>query len=989
MAVRVLWSREEAVILLDALIQTLDGRVDRSTAVQNVSNELRSRAVRSGQVIDDIFRNTNGISLQMRSMEYLFTKGMHGLNKSVRVFQEVVDLYTHNRGLYEKILKDAKEMPTNKSIEEQFAQWLSEKVNPGQLSELYMSFPDIESFCLERKILRKRLFETTDPIIVKLVVDTVNSNRVFRFNYKKSIKKAGTAIKLYYDFVKSYAVSEKQSTCSSEHSEPTGMGASSETQEHRMPGKAVGEQKTQFVVDFTGFKDLASSAPYEMSYFDEVVSVDSWAEAYTRTVSFLLEDYPKTIRALSNQVVAGKSHSDFADAIGAQEMIAAKKVADDVFVETNLSANDIVGKIRYILDLCNIDYENLIIRYTRKESSVAASEAQHEVRNESKTSADVDVSGERVKFIEWMKNAGIAMGTVFGYLSAINQCEKAMRSYGVTDEALLTITNVDSLVLYRDCLFAKTDFKIINEQQHNRYRAAYNKLIDYRSAGNPIKLSVVPQMLQEPTKGIPKIEIPDFSKSNTSVSDPQHDRFDAILREHFSEGLLPNALRLDKFRMLYENAYGTELVQDDDVLVSQLKAAGSFIDSRIYPKQDTKQNSVVGEVLTEIINTLNNGAQCVFLSCVMERWQQELANQLNVYNEGTLRSLLVSQNVKGLFITETVLKATAQNVNPERDIIAVMKDNHYSMTYQQIQEKIWYIPLEEIKHALVTTPEIVNVESETYFYAPNFPASSQELQYLKMCMKSELAMKGYLVAPDIGKIIREQCRTIAINTADYKDWAYRNVLKYIFRDDFQFNGAVVSEKGKPLELWQVYRNYCRDHEQTTLEELNALKDELGATIYWDTVLAEMVRVNVGELIRRDLVHFDVEATDKVLDDMCPGDYVALKDISLFLHFPPVEYPWNEFVLESYLQNSKAFKLYHASYANHGAFGVIVRTNTKFEDYRAVVVDMLAHSDEWRTSKEALELIVDKGYQARKRWTNFEQVAQEASLIRERIKAERM
>ena len=143
------------------------------------------------------------------------------------------------------------------------------------------------------------------------------------------------------------------------------------------------------------------------------------------------------------------------------------------------------------------------------------------------------------------------------------------------------------------------------------------------------------------------------------------------------------------------------------------------------------------------------------------------------------------------------------------------------------------------------------------------------------------------------------------------------------------------------------------------------------------------------MIRRDLVHFDIEATDKVLDEMCPGDYISLKNIRLFLHFPPIEHPWNEFVLESYLKESKAFKLYHASFANHGAFGVIVRSSSRFADYQSVVVDMLAHSNEWSTTKDALELIVDKGYQARKHWTNFEQVTQEAGLLREKLEQERM
>lgn len=989
MAVKALWSREEAIILLDALIQTLDGKIDRNTAVSAVSEELRKRAKDNGQDIDDVFRNTNGISLQMRSMEYLFTDGLHGLNKPVRVFQEVVDLYKHDRPQYNELLKRVKGMSTRKNVEEQFAQWFSTKVSPRQLSELYMTFPDVESFCLDRKILKKRLFETTDRATVKVVVDTVNSSKVFRFKYKKNISKICSAMKYYYDFIKELTASEQSSISNSSREDSTNVTIPTIDGRHDSEENNVAEQKTDLVVDFASAEKLSFTKPSSVTYFDDSVAAGNWTQAYIQSVAFLLEDYPETFKGLINHNITGQGRSDFADENGAKQMTAAKKVADNFFIETNLSATDIVAKIRHILDLCNVDYENLVIRYTRKDADSKVSDEHRTVQNDPKPTMDTDGSEERVKFIEWMKNAGIATATILSYLSAINQCAKALKDYGITEDELLTIKDTDALVRYRDELLTKTEFKKINEQQHNRFRSAFNKLIDYRSAGKPIKLAVTPQAPKSIKKEIPKIAIPDFSASGSTAADPEYERFDAILRENFSEGLLPNALRLDKFRMLYEDEYGTEPTQDDELLVLKLKKAGSFIDGRIYPKQDTQQNNLLAEMLTEIINTLNDGARCVYLSCVMERWQQELANQLSVYNEDTLRSLLISQKVPGLFITDNVLKATAQKVYPEENIISVMKESHYGMTYQQIQEKLWFIPLDEIKHTLVTTPQIVNVESETYFYAPNFPASPAELQHLKMCMKSELAVKGYLVAQDIANIIHDQCHTIAINTADYKNWAYRNILKYIFRDDFQFSSAVISEKGKAIELWQVFRNYCRDHERITLDDLNTLKNELGVPIYWDTVLTEMVRVNADELVRRDLIHFDIDATDKVLDEMCLGDYMALKDISLFLHFPPIEYPWNEFVLESYLQVSKVFKLYHVSYANHGAFGVMVRSSSRFEDYRAVVVDMLAHSKEWNTPKQALELIVDKGYQARKRWTNFEQVTQEASLIREKLEAERM
>jgi hypothetical protein len=987
-AEKIMWSREEAVILLDALIQVVEGNIDRKSAIAAVSLELRTRAQKNGWIIDEVFRNVNGITLQMSSMEYVLTDGASGIKHPTKLFREVVDLYKHDKAEYLKILKGAKGVAEESSIEERFSTWLSEKVSPRKRAEFLASFQDIESFCLERKILKKKIFETTDVQTVKAVLNTVNSNKVFRFFYKKNVGKASSAIRYYYEFVKELATSGRTIPRALPQAIVPDLQNNPAEGKHDDDIKEISEVSAECAVDFSSNESLAFTKPNAVSYFEESVAVNSWTQAYIQSVAFLLDDYPDTFARLLNKSVSGRGRMDFTDKYGMTEMTAPKKVAENFYIETNFGATDIVAKIRCILDLCNVDYENLGIRYVEKHTVSEIENEPEEEHHASTSCRDSEISDERDKFAAWMKSSGIASSTISSYLSAIVQVEKALKSYEIAEADIFSVTDADTLVRYRDALFINTEFKKINEQQHNRFRAALNKLIDYRSIGNPIELPQKAPAQEIGLGGIQQIQMPDFAVMPSSNTDQEYERLDEILRNNFLDGLLPNALRLDKFRMLYQDEFGCELTQNDDLLLLQLKRAGSFIDGRIYPKQDTAQNNLVKEILIEVINELNNGARCVYISCVMERWRQQLANQLNVYNEDTLRALLRTQQVPGLFLTENVFKATLQKVYPEENVLELMRESHVSMTYQQIQDKLWYIPLDVIKRALVSYSQIVNVDSETYFYAPNFPASASELQHLKNCMASGIAEKGYLVAPDIAEIIHRNCSAIAINTPDYKDWAYRNVLKYIFRDDFQFSGSVVCEKGKPLEMWQVYRDYCRNHEHITLRDLKFLKDELGVTIYWDTVIEEMVRINANELVRRDLIHFDIEATDKILDEMCQGDYIPLKNISLYLHFPPVEYQWNEFVLESYLNVSKAFKLYHASYANHGVFGVIVRANSKFEDYRSVVVDMLAHSDEWKTSTQALDLIVDKGYQARKRWTNFELVTQEAGLIREKLEAER-
>lgn len=767
MAGRILWSLEEAVIMLDFLLKNLNGELERKDAISAASKELRERAVKHGIEIDDVFRNINGITLQMSSMEYIYTDGKHGLEKPVKVFSKAVELYKENKPEYLRLLKEARGVPEQKSVQ--------------------------DGFMIAETSTHKEKIEDCSP------------------------REASSSI----------------------------------------------SNKIQGIIVETKAEEKHESGP-------------------------------EAVRTVLNQKI------------------------------------------------------------------------------------------ERENFNVWMQESGLSNATAKCYVSALNSLSvylsnKAGKRISVYEE------DNDRLRDLRDLISNDLEMKKLNDQSHKQISAAINKLLMYRT-GVVIKSTAnKANNTIDGNESIPKIELPEFSKMESNLDqDIDAERLEKILKEHFSEGLLPNALRLDKFRMYFEEEYGYEPSSDDNQLLNQLKRAGTLMDRRIYPKQNEKQNSLTVEILTNIINTLNNGARCIYFDCVLEKWRMELANQLNVYNVETLKALLIAQGVSGLVMTDYVLKATGRKVYPEENVVELMEANHSFMNYEQLNEILWFLPIDVIKHALVTTPSIVNVDAETYFYAPNFPASPEELQQIKLLMNNKLDEKGYLVAPDIFSIIHSNCQTVAINTTGYKDWAYRNIFKYIFRDDFDFGSSVISKKGNALEMWQVYRGYCREHERITLEDLKQLKDELGVPIYWETVRNEMVRININELVRNDLVHFDVDAIDAVLDEMCPGDYLPLKDITMFLHFPSIEYPWNSFVLESYLTISKKFCLYHASYANHGAFGVMVRRDSKFNDYKSVVVDMLSKSDQWINTKQALELIVDKGYQARKKWVGFDTVTQEAKLIRERI-----
>ena len=204
MALRIPWDVEEAVLMLDVLLKSLDGKLARKEAIHQVSEQLRRRAVNRGIEMDDIFRNENGITFQMSALEAAYTGMNTKLKQPTKLFTETVNLYRNQRELYERILKEAENVVDPKPVQDEFCSYLSTHMPTFQLSAAYLLLSDIESFCLERKILKNKLFETTDRDTIKRVVRTVDSNRVFRFTYKRNLKQMSTVIHTYYTFLKSY-----------------------------------------------------------------------------------------------------------------------------------------------------------------------------------------------------------------------------------------------------------------------------------------------------------------------------------------------------------------------------------------------------------------------------------------------------------------------------------------------------------------------------------------------------------------------------------------------------------------------------------------------------------------------------------------------------------------------------------------------------------------------------------------------------------------
>ena len=179
------FSEYEAALLLDAYLHVESGKINRKDAIRRCSEDLRRMATSQGIVIDEIYRNIAGITFQMASMESAF-RNETVMKPATKMFKHIVEIYRNDRNEYERILKKAKLMAEDKrSNEVEFMEWLSNKVSPAQLSELFLASKEVERQASKAGLIGQSLYENIDVNVFESIRNTIGKNRVFGFLHKQ------------------------------------------------------------------------------------------------------------------------------------------------------------------------------------------------------------------------------------------------------------------------------------------------------------------------------------------------------------------------------------------------------------------------------------------------------------------------------------------------------------------------------------------------------------------------------------------------------------------------------------------------------------------------------------------------------------------------------------------------------------------------------------------------------------------------------------
>ena len=91
--IRVRWELEEAVALFDLYFKNGASLSIPEEELLEISKAYHNRANQLGLVVDDKFRNLNGLKMQIGCIHYVVTEGRSGLSGASSLFYKTYDLF--------------------------------------------------------------------------------------------------------------------------------------------------------------------------------------------------------------------------------------------------------------------------------------------------------------------------------------------------------------------------------------------------------------------------------------------------------------------------------------------------------------------------------------------------------------------------------------------------------------------------------------------------------------------------------------------------------------------------------------------------------------------------------------------------------------------------------------------------------------------------------------------------------------------------------
>ena len=590
---------------------------------------------------------------------------------------------------------------------------------------------------------------------------------------------------------------------------------------------------------------------------------------------------------------------------------------------------------------------------TEQEAGTTAS--KHSMLVNAPTSAACEA-----EFLAYLQNtAKLADRTCVSYVSSVRSAERYAIDNGYLSYSLFN-EDKEKIIATASELYSDPDFISYNDNQHNRFSAAINKLLEFIGADIPEKAAASLGKRHDNQITAP-------AEANSEIV--------AVLKQHYEYGFKYDSIReLMRFRQ-FADEMGITLSEEDEALKTSILSSGTVIDDKVYCKND----DMLQELQRIVDDILSSGAVVIYYESLFENKQEWMASHV-ITSPDMLKEYL-QYNISGCsFSKKFMVKGSrCSEKDAVTDELKRIWGAHPVESVYRLSDRLPYIPIGNIWRVISGNDLFVLSSEGEYLFIDRFRITKDEEEDILDFVDEICEENGFASLCDVPLGSIEEENYELTQTA-----IYNAIYKKVLSGKYHLNGKILTKDKSELDAVMLLKQYIKDKDECTFDEVADKVVELTGGINrqyaFQALYDDMVRVDKNRFVANRLVNFSIDEIDTVLAGFITDNFRAIRDVTTFAMFPLCGQNWNHYLLESFCYKySRKYSL-HVIHFNDKNAGIIAEKdfNKKYNEMLAIA---LARTDVELSSEVIGQYLFNTGYMAKSKYAKLGEIAQRASELR--------
>lgn len=599
--------------------------------------------------------------------------------------------------------------------------------------------------------------------------------------------------------------------------------------------------------------------------------------------------------------------------------------------------------------------KSMITFATLTEQEAGTTASKHSMLVNATTSAACEA-----EFLAYLQNtAKLADKTCVSYVSSIRSAERYAIDNGYLSYSLFN-EDKEKIIATASELYSDSDFISYNDNQHNRFSAAINKLLEFIGADIPEKAAASLGKRHDNQITAP-------AEANSEIV--------AVLKQHYEYGFKYDSIReLMRFRQ-FADEMGITLPEEDEALKTSILSSGTIIDDKVYCKND----DMLQELQRIVDDILSSGAVVIYYESLFENKQEWMKSHV-ITSPDMLKEYL-QYNISGCsFSKKFMVKGSrCSEKDAVTDELKRIWGAHLVESVYRLSDRLPYIPIGNIWRVISGNDLFVLSSEGEYLFIDRFRITKDEEEDILDFVDEICEENGFASLCDVPLGSIEEENYELTQTA-----IYNAIYKKVLSGKYHLNGKILTKEKSELDAVMLLKQYIKDKDECTFDEVADKVVELTGGINrqyaFQALYDDMVRVDKNRFVANRLVNFSIDEIDTVLAGFITDNFRAIRDVTTFAMFPLCGQNWNHYLLESFCYKySRKYSL-HVIHFNDKNAGIIAEKdfNKKYNEMLAIA---LARTNVELSSEVIGQYLFNTGYMAKSKYAKLGEIAQRASELR--------